>query len=313
MDTFIPRPLPRPIPIVAVRNVCAAVLACALSTPVAASRIVYLAEEDHAYVNELYLADLATPGVTTKLNRPLSVFSEGVSRFAISPDGSRIVYSADQTTAGDPDLYLVDITAPGSWTRLGSLPAGHRELYAKFSPDGGKVAFTASDAFFAETQLYIVDLATPGTATRLNADLADQGAVSMSGFDFTPDGSRVVYVAGELERKFELYAVDVAAPRQSVRLNAPGGSVGDSWEGRFRILPDGNRVVYSSVWQNPRVREVHLVSIDAPGQPVTLNAPFQPNGYVFDFALSPDGHYVTYTADQETDFLLEVYAVNVDA
>jgi Tol biopolymer transport system component len=290
-----------------------AALACASATPASASRIVYLAEQDHVLVNELYIVDLARPGETLKLNKPLSEASIGVGQFAISPDGSMIAFSADQETPGDSDLYVVDITAPGTWTKLGALPAGYIEFGAKFSPDGNKVAFTASERDFAATQLYVVDLADPGAATRVNGDLASGGAVSMTGFEFTPDGSHLVYVAGELERKLELYAVDLATPRHSVRLNAAGGSVGDTYEGHFRILPDGNRVVYSAVWQTTGMRELHVVSLDAPGIPTTLNAAFQAGGDVFDFAVSPDGRYITYTADQDTDYVHEVYLVAMGA
>ena len=295
------------------RKLFFAAIACALCGPAWGSRIVYLAEQDHAFVLELYVVDLEEPGVTLKLNRSLSAAAEGVGSFAISPDGSRIVFSADQTTPGDPDVFLVDITAPGRWTKLGSLPGGHREMFARFSPDGGKVAFTASDASFGNTQLYIVDLANPGVATRVNGDLANGGAVSLTGFEFTPDGSHLVYVAGELERKFELYAVNLATPGESVRLNAVGGSVGDSYEGRFRVLQDSNRVVYSAVWGNPGMRELHVVSLDSPGEPTTLNAPFQPDGYLGAFATAPDGRHVAYAADQDSDAVPEVYLVDVSA
>jgi len=160
--------------------------------------------------------------------------------------------------------------------------------------------------------LYLVNLADPGTATRLNGDLAHNGTVSQTGFQFTPDGTHIVYTAGELEAKFELYAVGLSAPGQSIRLNAPGGSVGDTYEGRFQILPDSRRVIYSAVWQNPGVRELHIVSLDHAGQPETLNAPFQPAVDVFKFAVSPDGHYATYIADQDTDSKLEVFVVETD-
>lgn len=298
-------------------TVAAASLA-ALSLPATAERIVYLAEQDYVYVPELYLADLDRPGVSLKLNKDLPWFANGVTRFTLSPDGSKVVYSADQHIAPDAeiavdaDLYLVNITAPGVWTRLGGLPPGMIELFARFSPDGRRLAFTASDEFFASTQLYLVDLATPESATRMNGALATDGAVSHSGFEFTPDGSHLVYVAGELDRKFELYAVPLDEPGRSVRLNAPGGSVGDSWEGRFHILPDSRRVVYSAVWENPGQREVHVVSIDAPGQAATLNAPFNDGGYLYDFVVSPDGRHVAYVADAETDDLPEAWLTATD-
>lgn len=286
--------------------------ACVYAAPLHAARIVYLAEHNFVGVSELFLVDSTSPGITTRLNLPLTKFSDGVSRFAISPDGKHVVFSADQDKIGDTDLYLVDIAKPGNWTRIGNLAAGQRELHAKFSPDGSKLAFTASDENYGNTQLYIVDLTNPGTATRLNSDLVQYGSVSSSGFQFTPDGSHIVYVAKELQAKYELYAVNLAFPGQSVLLNAPGGSVGDSYEGRFQILPDSRRVIYSAVWQNPGVRELHMVSLEQPGQPVTLNAPLQPTGYVFDWAVSPDGHYATYTADQDTGGKLEVFLVDIN-
>ena len=281
------------------------VAACIYAAPVRAARIVYLAEQNHVGVNELFLVDSTSPGITTQLNLPLTEFSNGVFQFAISPDGARVVFLADQDNIGDIDLYLVDIAKPGKWTRIGNLAAGLQQ-HAKFSPDGSKLAFTAN------TQLYIVDLANPGTATRLNGDLGQNFGVSLTGFQFTPDGSHIVYVAKELQDKYELYAVDLAVPGQSVLLNAPGGSVGDSYEGRFQILPDSRRVIYSAVWKNPGVRELHMVSLEQPGQPVTLNAPLQPAGYVFYWAVSPDGHYAAYTADQDTDGKLEVFVVDTN-
>ena len=287
------------------------VAACLASMPAAASRVVYLAEQEFAFVPELYIADLETPGKPIRLNRPLSPFSIGVASFAISPDGARIAFSADQDRADDWDLYLVDITALGGWTRIGDLAPGHQEVFAKFSPEGSKLAFTASDASFGNVELYVVDLARPTEAVRINGNLADGGSVSLTGFEFSPDGRRVVYVAGELERKYELYVVDLAEPGRSTRLNAPGGSVGDSYEGRFALLDDGERVIYSAVGDKPGVRELHMVAIDSPARPATLNAPLQSEGDIFDFAVSPDGRFVAYTADQETDSL-EVFLVDIE-
>jgi Tol biopolymer transport system component len=276
-----------------------------------ASGIVYLAEQEFAFINELYLVDLSAPGATTRLNKPMLPWSSGVSRFVISPDGSRVAYSADQDVAGDLDLYLVDLATPGTWTRLGALPAGRNELFARFSPDGTRIAFTASDEFFGSTQLYLVDLADPGTATRLNPDLIANGSVSISGFAFTPDGDTVVYVAAQDQQLFDLYAVDLTAPGVPARLNSTGGSVGDHWEGRFRITPDGTRVVYSAVGDLPGVRELQMVSLARPGVVTTLNLPMQAAGDVFDFTLSPDGRFAAYIADQNLDSVPEIFVVEL--
>ena len=298
------------------RRLCLALLAlacAALPVTTFASRIVYLAEQDTAYVNELYLVDLDAPGITIKLNRSLPFTAYGVGGFAVSPDGSRIVFTADQSASGVSDLYLVDLAALGTWTRLGSLGADRQELFARFSPDGNKVAFTASDEFFGNVQLYVVDLADPTNDIRLNPDLVTDGAVSMTGFEFTPDSSRIVYGASQDESKFDLYVVDLGLPGQTTKLNGPGGSVGDSFESRFSITADGERVVYSAVGSTPGMRELHVVSLQEPGAPIALNGAFQSAGGIFDFTLSPDGRWVAYVADQETDQVMEAYLVEMAA
>jgi Tol biopolymer transport system component len=294
-------------------GVVLALMACSLPGASIASRIVYLAEQNTAFVEELYLVDLSTPGVTTRLNKPLSPLSDGIWRFAISPDGTRVVYSGDQAAPGNSDLYLADLGALGTWTRLGSLAPGHRELFARFSPDGNKVAFTASDESFGNVQLYLVDLADPANATRLNPSLVSDGGVSRTGFDFTADGNRVVYVAAQDQRQFELYVVDLAVPGVSTRLNPPSGSIGDSYEGRFRLTPDGTQVVYSAVEALPGVRELHLVSLSEPEVTITLNSPLQAEGDIFDFTVSPDGQFVAYVADQDIDSVPEVFLVELEA
>jgi Tol biopolymer transport system component len=290
-----------------------AAICCGTALPAFAARIIYLAEQDAAYLPELFLVDLEQPGVSLKLNKPLSLYAHGVIDFAVSPDGAHVAYSADQDMPGDADLYLADITAPGTWTRVGDLPPGSSETFVKWSPDGEMLAFTASDEFYGDTQLYLVERSNPGSATRMNGELAVDGVVSLTGFEFTPDGSHLVYVAGERERKFELYAVALDRPGQSVRLNAPGGgSLGDSYEGRFHILPDSRRVVYSAVQAHAGQREVHIVSIDAPESPTTLNAPFNAGGYVHEFVVSPDGRYVAYLADAEIDGVNQTWLVATD-
>lgn len=291
--------------------VCLLLASFATPDPAAAERIVYIAEQEAAYLPELWLVDLAEPGKTTRLNKALAPFANGVGSFTVAPDGSRLAYSADQDAIGDTDMFLVDIAAPGKWTQVGDLPAGHQELRAKFSPDGSRLAFTASDENYGNVQLYLVDVASPSQSVRLNGDLVEYGSVSMTGFAFTGDGLRVVYVAAEQQSFFELYSVDIDAPGRSTRLNGPGGSVGDTYEGRFVILPDNAGVVYSAVGDTAGVRELHLVAFEAPAQPVTLNAPLQMNGDILDFAMDPEGRRAVYVADQETDSKAEVYLVDL--
>jgi Tol biopolymer transport system component len=288
-----------------------ALAAFVLPATVPASQLVYLAEQDFTYVVELYVVDLDRPGETLKLNRPLSSKSGGVASFVLSPDGRHIAFIADQDTRWDSDLYLLDLAALGSWTRVGSVEAGAQESFARFSPDGNKLAFTATDMNYGSAQLYLTDLATPSVSVRLNPALLSNGFVSLAGFEFTPDGRHLVYGAAQERNAVDLYLVEIANPGQAVRLNPLGGGVGDTYEARFEITPDGSRVIYSAVGDTPGMRELHAVSLAAPGIATTLNAPLQPEGDVQAFTLSPDGRFVVYAADQETDFVNESYLVEL--
>lgn len=291
----------------------AALVSCMLPVGASASQLVYLAEHEIAHVVELYLVDLDQPDTLIKLNKPLSRRAHGVLYFALSPDGTRVAFTADQDARGDNDLYLVDLAAPRTWSRLGSLGTDWREAFVRFSPDGSKLAFTATDDSFGNTQLHLVELANPSSSVRLNPERVAGGYVSLTGFEFTADSGHVVYGAALERSEVDLYLVDLATPGVSTRLNAPGGSVGDTYEARFRMTPDGTRVVYSAVGGSPGVRELHIVSLAAPGVATTLNSPLQSQGDVFDFTISPDGKHASYTADQEVDQRLEVYLVALDA
>jgi Tol biopolymer transport system component len=291
---------------------CLVVAACALSANASASQLVYLAEQDVAFVPEVYLVDLDRPTESLKLNRALSSRSTGVLGITLSPDGTRMAFIADQDARGDFNLYLLDFAALGQWTRLGSLGAGALETFARFSPDGSRLAFTAVDQNFANSQLYLVELATPSVSVRLNPTLAVNGFVSTTGFEFTPDGRHIVYAAAQERSEVDLYLADLAAPGAAVRLNPPAGSVGDTFEARFKLTPDGTRVVYFAVGDTPGMRELHMVSLATPGVATILNAPLQGQGDILDFNLSPDGRHVVYTADQETDFVAEAYLVDLD-
>lgn len=292
---------------------CLAVAAFTLSASAPASQLVYLAEQDVAFVPEVYLVDLDRPTESLKLNRTLSSRSIGVLGITLSPDGTRMAFIADQDARGDLNLYLLDFATLGQWTRLGSLGTGTLETFARFSPDGSKLAFTAVDQDFANSQLYLVELATPSVSVRLNPGLASNGFVSTTGFEFTPDGRHIVYAAAQERSEVDLYLVDLAAPGAATRLNPPAGSVGDSYEARFRLTPDGTRVVYSAVGDTPGMRELHMVSLATPGVALTLNAALQSAGDILDFSISPDGRHVVYTADQQTDFVAEAYLVDLDS
>src|SRR5262245_9760432 len=108
------------------------------------SRVVYLADQDNDRVNELYSAPLDGSSSALKLNAPLTGGGEVLRDFALSPDGSRVVYRADQDTDGAVQLYSVPLDGSQAPVVLGgSSTSGRTVMHFAISPDGSRVAYCA--------------------------------------------------------------------------------------------------------------------------------------------------------------------------
>ena len=98
---------------------------------------------------ELFSVPVAGPASQgIKLNGTLPGDADGVDRFRISPDSSRVVYRADQDTASIYDLFSVPIVG-GSTTKLNhdlekTIPIEDDVHSFEISPDSSTVVFEAS-------------------------------------------------------------------------------------------------------------------------------------------------------------------------
>ena len=84
-------------------------------------QVSYLADQDSDEVYEVYSVDLATPGVSTRLNSPMTW--SGAIFLQITPDGRQVYYVAEQNN-DFLELYRVDISAPGVSTTVNSALSG---------------------------------------------------------------------------------------------------------------------------------------------------------------------------------------------
>jgi Ca2+-binding RTX toxin-like protein len=152
-----------------------------------------------------------------------------------------------------------------------------------------------------------------GSPLKLNEPLADGGEV-LTDMRFTPDGSRVIYLAdGDTDEMFELYSAPTGRTGRVRKLNLALGSDEDVIN--FVIAPDGTRVVFVAGAAD------HLSVYSAPADgsaPARKLSPDLPPGQgVFagfglpSIMVSPDSARVVYGADQETNDVLELFSVRI--
>jgi len=207
----------------------------------------------------------------SRLNAPFPPDEVGWARdYAVSADGSALVYRADQEQQHVVELYAVPslggappIRVSGALSALRSVEPGY-----SVSPDGAWVAFVADKDTDDVRELYGARLDGSAGPIRLNSPLVAGGNVIE--LDLAPDGGRVVYLADQAtDNAFELFSVPVDGSAAPVRLNDPLGANRDVT--RFWLSPDGARVLYLADGTVDERFELFSVPIDASQAPVRLN------------------------------------------
>ena len=178
------------------------------------SRVVYSADQDTDNVMELYSSPLDGSGSSVKLNGPLTPGGNvNYNYFAISPDSSRVVYSADQDTHGVIELYSSPLDGSGSSVKLNGplTPGGGLFPQFAFTPDSSRVVYSAIQDTVGVSELYSRPLDGSGSVVKLNGPLTPGGYVPYYYFAISPDSSRVVYLADQdTVDVWELYSSVIA-------------------------------------------------------------------------------------------------------
>jgi Tol biopolymer transport system component len=214
--------------------------------------------------------DVAAPGTSVKLNGAL-VAGGNVEYFKFSPDGTQVVYHADQDTDDVLELYLVDVATPGVSIKLSDtlIAGGNTSFDFVFSPHGTRLIYSADQDTDEVRELYLVDTAAPGTSMKVNESFVAGGQLAFI-FAVSPDGAQIVYGAEQdTDDVRELYLVDSATPGASIKLSAPLVAGGNA--GGFLFSPDGTQVVYFADQDTDGVGELYLVDTAAPGVSTKLN------------------------------------------
>ena len=216
---------------------------------------------DHTGITALYEVKLAHPGTAAQVNGTLVTGDAGVSRvFALSADGARAVYIADEDTAGLEEAFTVDLSAatPGASVKL-NLTITQSIYDLAMTSDGTQVVYRALNGN-NNPQLFEVDVAAPGTMYPItNSDGAEgqchlvrrhlrrRGRVHRLGQHAAR--AAVARAVGGRERRRVSGDVARSVRRRRPRLRARRHHAEPRWLGR--VLPHGIRRLRSDV---PRQR-----------------------------------------------------------
>ena len=289
------------------------------------SRVLYLKNQALG-ATELFSVPIDRSSPATTLNPPFARTASGVKThtdqvkvFELSPDGSRVVFTADVNERDKFEAYSAPTDGSAAAVRLHyPLETEHDVGISGISPDGSTVVYWSGQRFENIGQLYSVPIDRSTPPVRLTNIPENIGQAF--GGKITPDGSHVLFVAGRVLGIVQLYSTPLDGSAFETKLSRRTQTSINSHDSLvFRISPDSKYVVYSEEESKPRVFELFSVPVDGSKARVKLNATLPTGGSVEAgkgtrnvFQISSDSSRVVYVADQDTVDVLELYSVPID-
>jgi Tol biopolymer transport system component len=280
-------------------------------------RVVYDANQESDNVFQIYSVPIEGPATAgVKLNGAM-VAGGGVSWYAISPDSQRVVYTASQLASGVYEIFSVPVVGPNSaGVRLnGPLPTGGDIVDFQISPNSSRVVYCGDQDADDIFGLYGVPIVGPWSArVKLSGVIPPfKDSWGWFSFDITPNGQRVLYLAGLPESAVHLYSVGIGGGA-ATRLNpslVSGGAVL-----YFQISPDSRWAVYKADQETNERFEMYCVPTNGPSTlAIKISRTLGSLGDVMFFRIAPDSSRVAYLADpfsfMHPDDIVRLYGVAI--
>jgi dipeptidyl aminopeptidase/acylaminoacyl peptidase len=144
--------------------------------------------------------------------------------FALSPDGTRLAFSYDQT--GQWEIYLVPLDRSAPPRQVTTGPGA--KFNPRWSPDGRRLAYVLDPDGSERLDIYLYDLTTEGH-TNLTPDTPD---AIQPGYTWSPDGSQIAF-ASDRSGRFDTYVMPATGGVARLVLSLPYSD----WEAHWS--PDG--------------------------------------------------------------------------
>ncbi len=243
--------------------------------------------------------------------------------FSISPDSNRVIYWADQETAGVYELYSAAMDGSVVDKINGSLfPGGEvfTAIFSKFTPeistDNKWVVYKAQQDSL-EYQLYKSRL-DGSENTLLSGDIVDSRIYFNNRLDVskvTQDGSKVVYLTRDnINNSVGIHVANLEGVPSSTKLTPTfqqgGGVAGNSSSYEFSLTSDSLAVVYFAQESSESPWDMFVVKLNGTGL-IKLNPPAV-SGKIISYRITEDNHSVVFFAKTGDADIVELYVSHLD-
>lgn len=257
------------------------------------------------FVPFIAVAELSTllgwsvPGAEVRrVNDPL-VPGGAVVTWAHSPDGTRVLYSASQVTAGVNEIFDVPLDGSQASRLLSAplLPGRNIDGFFRLTAGGSRIVYRADHDTDEQLELYSVPTDGSRIATKLNGALDAQ--VDVYDFTLTPDGAWVVFrrliQAGNV--RISSAPVDGSQPAVDLSSSIPWSVL------KYQITSDSSSVVVHAG------SNIYSLPIDGSASAQQLDGSMIAGA---DWVCTPDDGHVVFLSGFPNDFTRGLYCAPLD-
>ena len=271
--------------------------------------VAYRGETEGNNVFELFTVPVnGTPEDAVKINGDLVFGGDVLDDYTFTPDGSRILYLADQETNFDLELYSAPSDGSGPVVKLNpTLVASGDVIQYELTPDGSRVVFLANPTLSFAYELFSAPVDGSAPATKLNTVTP---AGTLNEFLITPDGQTVVF-RGQLDiLQSAVYQVPIDGSAAPVQLS--GTMVANGRATQIAYDAFGEQVVYVADQEVDEKFELYSAPLQGGFTPVKLSGVLPANGDVSLLLDDPSSGRVVFAADQAIDEVFDLFGVPAD-